>query len=156
MTVESHRTNGDHVRDVGRQLPALRPRMQAVVSNVEEVQFGGGAPTESRFRSVMLDVVGLLGERLAACAAVRRRRLGLGLRLLAGCSIDRDSWEHSPSGRAGVVDLLQRYGFTPRERLASLAKLDKSVSALVLLPDARVERRGLGGDRDVGRRRAER
>ena len=30
ITVESHRTNGDHVRDVGRQAPALRPRMQAV------------------------------------------------------------------------------------------------------------------------------
>ena len=83
MTVESHRTNGDHVRDVGRQLPALRPRMQAVVSNVEEVQFGGSAPTESRFRSVMLDVVGLLGERLAACVpfivARRPGRLARGL-----------------------------------------------------------------------------
>ena len=66
MTVESHRTNGDHVRDVGRQHTRLRPRMQAVVGNVEEVQFGGGAPTDARFRSVMLDVMGLLSERLAA------------------------------------------------------------------------------------------
>ena len=137
VTVESHRTNGDHVRDVGRQLPALRPRMQAVVSNVEEVQFGGSAPTESRFRSVMLDVVGLLGERLAACVPFI---VGLGLAgLLAGCSVDRDSWEHSTSGRVLVVDLLKRYGFTARERLASLSKLDASVSSLLLLPDTRVE-----------------
>ncbi len=142
ITVESHRTNGDHVRDVGRQLPALRPRMQAVVGNVEEMQFGGGAPTEPRFRSVMLDVVGLLGERLAAFLPfVVNLGLGLGLcTLVAGCSIDRDGgWDHSPSGRAGVFDLLQRYGFTPRERLASLAKIDKSVSALVLLPGASVD-----------------
>ena len=137
VTVESHRTNGDHVRDVGRQLPALRPRMQAVVSNVEEVQFGGSAPTESRFRSVMLDVVGLLGERLAACVPFI---VAVGLAgLLAGCSVDRDSWEHSTSGRVLVVDMLKRYGFSARERLASLSKLDASVSSLLLLPDTRVE-----------------
>jgi len=137
VTVESHRTNGDHVRDVGRQLPALRPRMQAVVSNVEEVQFGGSAPTESRFRSVMLDVVGLLGERLAACVPFI---VAVGLAgLLAGCGDDRDSWEHSTSGRVLVVDLLKRYGFTARERLAPLSKLDASVSSLLLLPDTRVE-----------------
>ena len=105
------------MRDVGRQLPALRPRMQAVVSNVEEVQFGGSAPTESRFRSVMLDVVGLLGERLAACVPFI---VAVGLAgLLAGCGDDRDSWEHSTSGRVLVVDLLKRYGFTARERLAA-------------------------------------
>ncbi len=137
VTVESHRTNGDHVRDVGRELPALRPRMQAVVSNVEEVQFGGSAPTESRYRSVMLDVVGLLGERLAACVPFI---VAVGLAgLLAGCSVDRDSWEHSTSGRVLVVDLLKRYGFSARERLASLSKLDASVSSLLLLPDTRVE-----------------
>ena len=137
VTVESHRTNGDHVRDVGRQLPALRPRMQAVVSSVEEVQFGGSAPTESRFRSVMLDVVGLLGERLAACVPFIAA-IGLAA-LLAGCSDDRDSWEHSTSGRVLVVDLLKRYGFTARERLASLSKLDATVSSVLLLPDTRVE-----------------
>jgi hypothetical protein len=141
VTVESHRTNGDHVRDVGRQLPALRPRMQAVVQNVEEMQFGGGAASETRFRSVMFDVVGLLGERLAACLPfVVHLGLGVGLcTLIAGCAVDRDRWDHSPSGRAGVIDLLQRYGFSPRERLASLAKIDKSVSALVLLPGAAVD-----------------
>ena len=89
----------------------------------------------------MLDVVGLLGERLAACLPfLVNLGLGLGLAtLVAGCSVDRDRWDHSPSGRAGVIDLLQRYGFTPRERLASLAKIDKSVSALVLLPGATVD-----------------
>jgi len=143
ITVESHRTNGDHVRDVARQVPALRPRMQAVVHNVEEVQFGGGAATETRFRSVMMDVVGLLGEKLAAWLPFAvKLALGVGLAgLVAGCHLDRDRerWERSTSGRNLVVDLLQRYGFTPRERLAPLAKLDKSVTSLILLPGAAVD-----------------
>ena len=141
VTIESHRTNGDHVRDVGRQLPALRQRMQGVVSNVEQVQFGGDAPSEGHYRSVMSGVVGLLAERLAACLPfVINLGLGIGLAtLVAGCSVDRDRWDHSPSGRAGVIDLLQRYGFTPRERLTTLSKIDKSVSTLVLLPGATVD-----------------
>jgi hypothetical protein len=141
VTVESHRTNGDHVRDVARQFPALRPRMQAVVGNVEEVQFGGGAPTDSRFRSVMLDVMGLLSERLAVWLPFLVK-IGLGVALagaVSGCTIDRDRWDRSPSGRAGVVDLLERYGFTPRDRLVALTKLDKSVSALVVLPTTNVD-----------------
>jgi hypothetical protein len=136
VTIESHRTNGDHVRDVGRQHPALRPRMQAVVSNVEEVQFGGAAPTESRFRAVMGEVVGLLSEKLAACLPFAVN-VGLGLLLaglVSGCKVPRDSWDHSPSGRAGVLDLLQRYGFKPRERLASLSKLEGTKSTIMLLP----------------------
>jgi hypothetical protein len=146
VNVESHRTNGDHVRDVGRQLPALRPRMQAVVNNVEEVQFGGGDASESRFRSVMMDVVGLLNERLAVLLPLLvKLALGVGLAgLLAGCNFDRerDHWDRSTSGHVLVVDLLQRYGFTPRERLAPLAKLDKTVSSLVLLPGASVDDTG--------------
>jgi hypothetical protein len=141
VTVESHRTNGDHVRDVGRQHPAMRPRMQAVVGNVEEVQFGGGAPTDARFRSVMLDVMGLLSERLAGWLPFLVK-VGLGLTLtgaIAGCRVDRESWDRSPTGRAGVLDLLQRSGFTARERLVSLTKVDKSVAALVVLPGAKVE-----------------
>jgi hypothetical protein len=146
VTVESHRTNGDHVRDVGRQMPALRPRMQAVVSNVEEVQFGGGDASESRFRSVMMDVVGLLNEKLAVLLPVLvKLAVGVGLAgLLGSCNLDRerDRWERSTSGRVLVVDLLQRYGFTPRERLAPLAKLDKTDSSLVLLPGAAVDEAG--------------
>jgi Domain of unknown function (DUF4129) len=144
ITVESHRTNGDHVRDVSRQLPALRPRMQTVVNNIEEVQFGGGAPTEARFRSVMLDVVGLLSERLAT-GLVLLAKLGLALGLagtLTSCKLNRDRWEQSTSGDELVVDLLRRYGFTPRERLTPFSKLDKSVSSLVLLPGANVDDNG--------------
>jgi hypothetical protein len=141
ITVEAHRTNGDHVRDLARQAPALRPRMQAVVSNVEQVQFGGEPPTEGRFRSVMLDVVGLLGERLAAFFPFAAAALLAGL--IAGCTTSsRDDWDHSPSGRAGVVDLLKRYGFNARERLASLSKIDASASSLLLLPAASVDEAG--------------
>jgi hypothetical protein len=146
INVESHRTNGDHVRDVGRQLPALRPRMQAVVNNVEEVQFGGGDATESRFHSVMMDVVGLLNEKLAVLLPlVVKLAVGVGFAgLLASCNLDRDRdrWDRSTSGRVLVIDLLKRYGFTPRERLAPLAKLDKTDASVVLLPGATVDEAG--------------
>jgi len=141
VTVESHRTNGDHVRDVGRQFPALRPRMQAVVRNVEEVQFGGGEATDSRFRSVMMDVLGLLNERLAAVLPfIVKLTVGLGLAgMLASCNFERGGGDRATSGRVLVWDLLKRYGFTPHERLAPLAKIDKSVSSLVLLPGANMD-----------------
>jgi hypothetical protein len=143
ITVESHRTNGDHVRDVGRQIPTLRPRMQAVVNHVEEVQFGGAAPTESRFRAVMGDVTGMLSERLLLGAwlpfAVKLALAAALGGLVAGCTVNRDSWDLSPSGRAGVVDLLERYGFKPHDRLTTLAKLDSAVSSLVMLPGANVD-----------------
>jgi hypothetical protein len=146
VTIESHRTNGDHVRDVGRQRPALRSRMQGVVSHVEEVHFGGAPPTDSRFRAVLNDVLGLLSEKLAALLPVTLVvKVGLAFALgalFAGCKINRDVWDRSPSGRAGVFDLLERYGFKPRERLASLSKIDSSVPSLVLLPGANVDDAG--------------
>jgi hypothetical protein len=90
-----------------------------------------------------MDVVGLLGEKLAAwLPLVFKLGLGIGLAgALASCHFDRERerWERSTSGRNLVVDVLQRYGFTPRERLAPLAKLDTSVSSLVLLPGASVD-----------------
>jgi hypothetical protein len=144
VTVESHRTNGDHVRDVGRQVPGLRPRMQAVVSEVEEVQFGGAAPTFARFRAVMGGVVGLLAEKLAGWLPFAIK-LAVGLALagsFAGCSKPRYGWDHSPSGRAGVFDLLEKYGFKPHERLSALSKIDSSASALLLLPGANVDDAG--------------
>jgi hypothetical protein len=118
--------------------------MQSVVGHVEEVQFGGGSATEARFRSVLMDVVGLLAERLAGWLPVAvKLALALGLAgSLAACNLDRDRWDRSPSGRAGVVDLLERCGFTPRERLTTLAKIDASVSSLVLLPGADVDDAG--------------
>ena len=147
VTVESHRTNGDHVRDVGRQAPALRPRMQAVVRNVEEVQFGGGEATESRFRSVWLDVIGLLNERLAVILPfIIKLAVGLGLAgMIASCNFQREQSERATSGRVLVWDLLTRYGFTTHERLAPLAKIDKSVSTLVLLPGAIMDDAGWQG-----------
>jgi hypothetical protein len=143
ISVESHRTNGDHVRDVGRQIPTLRPRMQAVVNHVEEVQFGGAAPTESRFRAVMSDVTGMLSERLLLGAWLPfALKLALAAALgglVGGCTVNRDSWDSSPSGRAGVVELLERYGFKPHDRLTPLAKLDSTVASLVVLPGANVD-----------------
>jgi hypothetical protein len=89
--------------------------MQAVVRNVEEVQFGGGEATDSRFRSVMMDVLGLLNERLAAVLPfIVKLTVGLGLAgMLASCNFERGGGDRATSGRVLVWDLLKRYGFTP-------------------------------------------
>jgi hypothetical protein len=137
VRVEPHRTNGDHVRELGRKLPTLRPRMQAVVAEVERVQFGGEEPGEASFRTVHDGVLGLLGERLAALLPFV---LALGLAAgLAGCRMNRDRWEESPSGRAAVLATLEQYGFEARERLAPLAKINEGAGPsgqVVLLPGA--------------------
>jgi hypothetical protein len=138
VRVEPHQTNGDHVRDVGRKLPAMRPRMQAVVETVEGVQFGGEPPEEARYRSVLTGVLSLLGERIAGALPLLITLTTLGV-VAGGCGVDRDQWDRSPSGRAGVVDLLLRYGFDARERLLSLTKVDATVAELVILPAATVE-----------------
>ena len=137
VRVEPHQTNGDHVRDVGRKLPAMRPRMQAVVATVEGVQFGGEPAEEVRYRSVLASVLSLLGERIAGVLPLLA--LSTLIALAGGCGLDRDQWDRSPSGRAGVVDLLTRYGFDARERLLPLTKVDATVAELVILPAASVE-----------------
>jgi hypothetical protein len=139
VRVEAHQTNGDHVRDVGRKLPALRPRMQAVVDGVEGVQFGGEPPAEHRYHAVLTGVTSLLAERLPAVGPLVAI-VTLGALLLGGCGFDRDHWDRSPSGRAGVMDLLQRYGFEARERLLPFKRLDSTLPGLVVLPPAAIDK----------------
>ena len=125
VRVEPHQTNGDHVRDVGRKLPAMRPRMQAVVETVEGVQFGGEPPAETSYRSVLTGVLSLVAERMAGVLPLLATVATWARCSPAAASSDRDQWDRSPSGRAGVVDLLPRYGFEARERLLPLTKLDE-------------------------------
>jgi hypothetical protein len=65
--------------------------------------------------------------------------LGLALVLgVGGCGRERGDPEHSPSGRAGVVALLERVGHCQvRERLAPVARLAKGdADTLVVFPTA--------------------
>jgi hypothetical protein len=142
VRVEAGRTNGDHLRGVARKLPDAEADMRPIVRVVERAQFGGVAADEGSFRFVLDGVVRLLAGRLAtvlfALGAVGSL-LGL-----AACGLDREGWDDSPSGQAGVLDLLKRYGFEARERLAPLAKIGSTGSSgagpdiVVLLPEIEV------------------
>jgi Domain of unknown function (DUF4129) len=139
VRVEAGRTNGDHLRGVARKLPEAEAEMRPLVRVVERAQFGGVATDESSFRFVLDGVVRLLAGKLAVvvpfiCA------LGA-LVALAACGLDREDWEDSPSGQAGVLDLLKKYGFEAHERLAPLAKLGQGTNVtdiVVLMPEVEV------------------
>jgi hypothetical protein len=137
VRVETGRTNGDHLREVGGKLPGARQPMREVIATVERVQFGGDAPDAGTFRLVYDGVVRLLAQFPA--------RAGLLLVLAsllvssAGCLAGQRSWDESPSGRRAVVALLGADGLEVRERFQSLTKLDDSVQQLLLMPDIEVE-----------------
>jgi hypothetical protein len=135
--VEPDRTNGDHVREVARRLPALRARVAAVVDEVEQVQFGGALPDEARFRTVIDAVRALVEERTAPVVSLVVV-VALGVALTA-CGVDPGRRHDSPSGRTAVMAFLQQYGFDAHERLVPLARLDEHVQQLVILGDATVD-----------------
>jgi hypothetical protein len=132
VRIEPDQTNGDYLRAVKQGRPTIAPGMAEVVSVVEVAQFGERPVTRESFESVFARVTGLLAERLGLFVLV-------GLALLSGssCGSPRDDWDHSPSGRAGVIDYLGKRGFKVHERLLSLAKISESTAdQLVLLPGA--------------------
>jgi hypothetical protein len=137
VRVEADRTNGDHLRDLARAQPELRPPVAAVVAEVERVEFGGEPPTEERFRFVHDRVMGLLVQRMGPLLLL----FGLAT-MLAGCPVDRGGWERAPDGRGAVVTLLQKYGFEAKERWAGLEKLDEKLDQLLLVPGARIDEEG--------------
>lgn len=132
VRVEPDRTNGEYLREVRSARPALGPQMAEVVDAVERAQFGNATVTGETFNQVWTGVVGLLAERIGMLVVI-------GVVLLAGACGQRSDWEHSPSGRAGIVDYLGRCGFKVHERLLSLAKIGESeIDELILLPGAQL------------------
>jgi Domain of unknown function (DUF4129) len=134
VQIAPDQTNGDYVRRIKSDQPSLAGRMEEVVDSVEHAQFGEHVVTASTFERVLAGVTSLLAERLVLLLFVA------GLSLLGtACGQPRDDWEHSPSGRAGVVQFLTQRGFKVHERLLSLAKInDSKVEQIVLLPGAQV------------------
>jgi hypothetical protein len=132
VRIEPDQTNGDYLRTVKQDRPAIAPGMAEVVGVVEVAQFGERPVTRENFESVFARVTGLLAERIGLLLLV-----GLSLFVGISCGQARDDWDHSPSGRAGVIDYLGKRGFKVHERLLSLATLaEGTADQLVLLPGA--------------------
>jgi hypothetical protein len=131
VQVQPDLTNGDYLRKVKTARPAMVGPMAEVVDAVELAQFGQEVPTRDRFDGVWSRVTSLLAQRLGLL-------LIFGSLLSGGaCGRPRADWEHSPSGRAGVIAYLGKRGFDVRERLLAVAKIgDSKAHALVLLPGA--------------------
>jgi len=143
--VEPDQTNGDYVRKVKHDRPTIAWQLSEVVDAVESAQFGDQTVTREGFDGVWRRVAGLLAERIGAVLVV-------GLLLFGACGQPREDWDHSPSGRAGVMAYLGKRGFKVHERLLSVAKIgeskpgesnsgesnlnDRKAEQLVLLPGA--------------------
>lgn len=131
VRIEPDQTNGDYLRKVKQGRPAIAPGMAEVVGAVESAQFGEHPVTRESFESVFARVTGLLAERIGLLLLVGLSLFGV------SCGQPRDDWDHSPSGRAGVIDYLGKRGFKVHERLLSLAKIaEGTADQLVLLPGA--------------------
>ena len=118
--VEPDQTNGDYVRKVKHDRPTIARLLSEVVDAVESAQFGDQTVTREGFDGVWTRVTGLLAERIGMVLVLA------GLLLSGACGPPRDDWDHSPSGRAGVIGYLGKRGFKVHERLLSVAKINES------------------------------
>jgi hypothetical protein len=123
VRIEPDQTNGDYVRNVQHERPVIARQIAEVVDAVESAQFGDQAVTREGFDGVWARVTGLMAERLGMVLVLS----GL-LMLGAACGQPRAEWEHSPSGRAGVIAYLSKRGFKLHERLLSVAKINDKQS----------------------------
>jgi hypothetical protein len=132
VAVHPSRTNGDYVRAVAGAKPELAAPVRSFVTDVERVQYGDGTATADLFQALLARVQLVTLDKLMMVVLVASLLLGAG-----ACFTDRGDWEYSPSGRAGVRELLKRAGRQVRERLIPVAKLKKGdTDALVVLPGA--------------------
>lgn len=111
------RTNGDHVRDL-RGAPALHEPTRQVMRIVERVQFGHAPITRA-------DVDRLLQQVRAVLGAVAGALLLLWTSLACQShEVRRYPWSHSPSGTAGVLQLLRSHGLEVEYRTTTLDSPD--------------------------------
>jgi len=122
VRVEPDQTNGDYVRKVKHDRPTIARQLAEVVEAVESAQFGDQAVSREGFDGVWVRVTGLLAERIGVALVLA------GLMWFGACGQPREDWEHSPSGRAGVIAYLGKRGFKVHERLLSVAKINESKS----------------------------
>ncbi len=130
--IELHpsRTNGDHVRAL-RDDPGLFAATRDVMRVVERVQFGHALPSSPQVVELLARVravVGGLGGLIlmvwigAACTTAQSPR--------------EYPWSYSPSGSAGVLELLRSHGLSPTYRSAALTDGSMGGSTPVVLDEA--------------------
>lgn len=120
------RTNGDHVRDL-RGEPALHEPTTQVMRIVERVQFGHAPVTRPEVDRMLAQVRSVLGT-LAGVVLLA----WVSLACQRSEPLREYPWSHSPSGRAGVIALLQGNGLAAKFRTAPLADLGGSPTPIVL------------------------
>lgn len=136
IDIHPSRTNGDYVRALGDR-PDLKRAVREVVRDVERVQFGDAAASESLYRAVLDRVAPIAGRALALALLI----LGMGSPLScvgappAGGGTEGDT---SPSGAQALIDVLGKHGITTRFRSEGLGSV-KGARTIVLLPGAHVD-----------------
>jgi len=123
------RTNGDHVRDLRGDERLYEPTRR-VMGLVERVQFGHAPLTRTEVDDLLVHVRSMLGT-LAGVLLVLWTSLACTPTVPGGTR--EYPWSHSPSGTAGVLELLRGRGLTVEYRLTELEHLSSAGPVPVLL-----------------------
>jgi hypothetical protein len=136
IEIHPSRTNGDYVRAL-RAEPDLRRSVRSIVRDVEGVQFGATAASETVFQSILARVIPIATRVGAVLLLV----LGLGTSVACGDADelqDTGYGDTSPSGAQAVIEVMGRHGVKVTRRTETLATLEGR-RAVVLLPDAMLD-----------------
>jgi hypothetical protein len=132
IRIRPWRTNGDYLRDL-RARPELRGDVLAIVREIERVQFGAAQASHALYDTLLGRVLPVVSRTLAALALIA---FVFGA---ASCGRSRGPSDDTPGGSHAVMELLEKSGFTPHQRLTPLAKIESDAGTLVLLRGARVD-----------------
>jgi hypothetical protein len=122
--VEKWRTNGDYLRDL-RPRPDLRAKVQEVVRDVENLQFGDAEPSPDGFEKLLSRILPLVQGALLLMMCL----------FMSACGVRRGAESDTPSGSSAVRAFLSKAGIPTEHRLKPLDDLKGFDGAILLMAE---------------------
>ncbi|MEM7153850.1 MAG: DUF4129 domain-containing protein [Myxococcota bacterium] len=127
------RTTGDYLREL-RAHPELRGPVREALREIDRAYFGGQAPDQTVFESILARVQAVL--RQAGSTALVWALIIMGL----GCGAISDAlryrWDESPSGFGATIEFLQELGADAEYATEPLDQIEHPLDAVVIASGA--------------------